>query len=91
MGSPRLAWRPLALLVIDGGRWCDLGGPPPGGSGFGKLGPRDMAASLPDTWKASSRKSRELRQSSGFIEDVPWQQHLNCAWTGRWQRFWGED
>ena len=32
MGSPRLAWRPLALLVTDGGPGGDLGGPPPGGS-----------------------------------------------------------
>ena len=41
MGSPRLAGRPLALLVTDGGLG-GLGGPPPVGSGFGKPGPRDM-------------------------------------------------
>jgi len=42
VGSPRLAWRPLALLVTDGGPGDDLGEPPPGGSAIGKLGPRDM-------------------------------------------------
>ena len=29
-----MAWRPLALLVTDGGPGGDLGGPPPGGNGF---------------------------------------------------------
>src|SRR5215470_16295128 len=42
VGSPRLAWRPLALLVTDGGPGGDLGGPPPGGSGFGKPSPPNV-------------------------------------------------
>jgi hypothetical protein len=46
VGSPLLAWRPLALLVTDGGPGGDLGGLPPGGSGFRKLGPRDMGSPI---------------------------------------------
>ena len=51
MGSPLLAWRPLALLVTGGGSGGDRGGPPPGGSGFRKLGPRDMGPHTGTRWE----------------------------------------
>jgi hypothetical protein len=68
VGSPLLAWRPLALLVTDGGPGGDLGGPPPGGSGFGKPGPRDMGCPIGSPGKR-------------FIEvlGTPWEEVIGVA------------